>query len=59
MSQESEQETAQDAASTDQPEEISWETRAVELFLTIGFPFLIGFIAWGVIILAFYQWKIY
>jgi hypothetical protein len=38
---------------------IDWEERAITVLLTVGMPFLIGFIAFGVIILAFSQWKLY
>jgi hypothetical protein len=38
---------------------IDWEERVITVLLTVGMPFLIGFIAFGVIILAFSQWKLY
>ncbi len=54
-----EKETTKEQSKPEPDGEISFEERVVEIFLTVAFPFLIGFIAWGVIILAYYQWKIY
>jgi len=39
--------------------EIDYEDRILTALLAFGMPFLIGFIAFGVIILAFSQWKLY
>lgn len=39
--------------------ELDLEDRLITVLLTVGIPFLIGFIAWGVIIYAFAEWKLY
>lgn len=38
---------------------IDLEDRVITILLTVGMPFIIGFIAFGVIILAYSQWKLY
>ena len=35
------------------------EEKIFQLFMMIAFPLLIGFVTWGVILLAYYQWLIY
>lgn len=48
-----------ESESFDEDQEIDYEDRILTLLLSFGMPFLIGFIAFGVIILAFSQWKLY
>lgn len=44
---------------TDDSQPVDLEDRVITFLLAFGMPFLIGFIAFGVIILAFSQWKLY
>ncbi len=35
------------------------EEKLVQILLMIAFPVLIGFVTWGVMLLAYYQWLVY
>lgn len=43
----------------DTSDQISTEERVLRFFLTFLLPFLVTFIAFGVIVLAYSQWKLY
>ena len=56
MSEQNEENAVQDFEADDH---LTPEEKLVQLFLMFAFPFLIGFVTWGVIILAYYQWLVY
>jgi len=39
--------------------ELDWEDRLVTIFFAVGLPFVLAFTAFGVIIYAFAEWKLY
>ena len=46
-------------AHTSSQPDLDWEDRLVTILLAVGLPFVLGFTAFGVIIYAFAEWKLY